>query len=246
MNFDSYVQAFQNLYLEAIAQPEPKFPSLEATFGFKPARKILIIAPHPDDECLMSGLALRAAAEWGSTVGVLPFSYGSKVERQVERKIELQSALKVLGFLLVDFRKNTLHELTVSELTDAVSSFDADVVILPHSNDGHATHVRCSKLAREVLEVFARSEKRTVHLFESEFWQSMQNPNLLIPLSSETVIQMGRALLCHVGEVERNPYHLTLPAWLMDQVRRGSEIKKGSAKKNAVFGQLYRHEVLRA
>ena len=152
----------------------------------------------------------------------------------------------MLGFLLVDSRKNTLHELTVSELTDAVSSFDADVVILPHSNDGHSTHVRCSKLAREVLEVFARSEKRTVHLFESEFWQSMQNPNLLIPLSSEMVIQMGRALLCHVGEVERNPYHLTLPAWLMDQVRRGSEIKKGSAKKNAVFGQLYRHEVLRA
>lgn len=31
----------------------------------------------------------------------------------------------------------------------------------------------------------------------------------------------------HAGEVKRNPYHLRLPAWMMDNVRRGSEVIAG-------------------
>ena len=45
----------------------------------------------------------------------------------------------------------------------------------------------------------------------------------------------------HKGEVSRNPYHLRLPAWYMDQVRRGSErvLGAGTEAATAVFGQLY-------
>jgi hypothetical protein len=46
----------------------------------------------------------------------------------------------------------------------------------------------------------------------------------------------------HAGEVARNPYHLTLPAWMMDNVRRGSELVSGpgAAAPGFAFAALYR------
>ena len=46
----------------------------------------------------------------------------------------------------------------------------------------------------------------------------------------------------HVGEVRRNPYHLLLPAWMQDNVRRGGELVggQGGAAPDFVFAALYR------
>ena len=46
----------------------------------------------------------------------------------------------------------------------------------------------------------------------------------------------------HVGEVKRNPYHLSLPAWMMDNVRRGAELVggQGGAAPDFTFAALYR------
>ncbi|MFX8262361.1 hypothetical protein ABTL46_21145, partial [Acinetobacter baumannii] len=50
------------------------------------------------------------------------------------------------------------------------------------------------------------------------------------------------ALSFHVGEVARNPYHLSLPAWMIDNVRRGGELinKQGRAVPDYSFATLYR------
>jgi hypothetical protein len=42
--------------------------------------------------------------------------------------------------------------------------------------------------------------------------------------------------------VERNPYHLLLPAWMMDNVRRGGEVAggQGGAAPDFAFAALYR------
>ena len=53
---------------------------------------------------------------------------------------------------------------------------------------------------------------------------------------------MMAATTFHVGEVQRNPYHLLLPAWLMDNVRRGAEVAggQGGAAPDFAFAALYR------
>jgi len=50
------------------------------------------------------------------------------------------------------------------------------------------------------------------------------------------------ALSFHVGELQRNPYHLRMPAWLQDNVRRGAELVGGQGGKapDFVFATLYR------
>lgn len=61
----------------------------------------------------------------------------------------------------------------------------------------------------------------------TEFWGQLEKPNTLVEVPEELLSLQMEALAKHVGEVERNPYHLRLPAWMMDSVRRGSEVISG-------------------
>jgi len=77
---------------------------------------------------------------------------------------------------------------------------------------------------------------------ETEFWAQMPTPNVLVESSGADLAALVTALTSHVGEVRRNPYHLTLPAWMMDNVRRGGEWVggQGQAAPDFLFGTLYR------
>ena len=64
----------------------------------------------------------------------------------------------------------------------------------------------------------------------------------MVESSIAEVADLVAAIAFHVGEVQRNPYHLTLPAWMQDNVRRGGEIVggQGGAVPDYRFGTLYR------
>ena len=82
----------------------------------------------------------------------------------------------------------------------------------------------------------------TCYVVECEYWHPMTTPNLLVELSGEHVGELMSALSFHAGEVQRNPYHLEMIAWMMDNVRRGAELVggQGAAAPNYLFGGLYR------
>ena len=75
-----------------------------------------------------------------------------------------------------------------------------------------------------------------------EFWGAMTSPNLMVEVSAPDLADLITALTFHVGEVRRNPYHLTLPAWMVDNVRRGGEVVggQGGAAPDFTFATLYR------
>ena len=69
----------------------------------------------------------------------------------------------------------------------------------------------------------------------------MPRPNLLLGLAPETIARLIIALLCHRGEIANNPYHLSLPARFMDNVRRGREIMQYNGRKPlCTFAEIYR------
>ena len=82
----------------------------------------------------------------------------------------------------------------------------------------------------------------TCRVVETEFWGAMATPNLMVESSIDDLADMMTALSFHVGEVQRNPYHLLVPAWMQDNVRRGAELVggQGGAAPDFDFCTLYR------
>ena len=70
------------------------------------APNVLIFSPHPDDEVIIGGLALRLLREARWRVSNVAVTLGSKRERQSERLAELQACCECIGFELVQVCKN--------------------------------------------------------------------------------------------------------------------------------------------
>ena len=200
---------------------------------------IMILSPHPDDECIMSSLALRLQLENNAHIVNVAVTLGSKVERQEERRQELLNACELLEmeclFLEEDWPKKT------TELKSLIQKYQPSLIIAPHVKDHHPTHIKTGELAKEAIE----SLKYSCVIAWSEFWGPLKNPNFLVEVPTEIVELQMRALALHVGEVARNPYHLRLPAWMMDNVRRGAELigGKGADAPSMPFGILYQIQV---
>jgi LmbE family N-acetylglucosaminyl deacetylase len=215
------------------------------------APKVLIFSPHPDDECIVGGLALRLLREAKLNVTNVAVTLGSKKERRVARQRELQKACGFLGFNLIvaglekinlETRKKNRAQwnVAVKIISKILAEQKSRVIFLPHEADRHPTHVGVHFLVLDALKTLPKNFKCFV--VETEFWGQMANPNLLVESSVENVGDLIAALSLHVGEVKRNPYHARLPAWMMDNVRRGAEIVvgAGASSPDFTFGTIYR------
>ncbi len=212
----------------------------------------LIVSPHPDDECLTGGLALRLRHEAGFEVLNVAATLGSKYERRSERWNELCHACDRLGFALLDPAFEGRQPVTparrqadpagwardVERLAALLDEYQPRILFCPHERDGSATHIGVHWLVRDALQHHAHA----VWLAQTEFWGTLEHPNTLIELENASVIALIDALTCHRGEIARNPYHLRLMSWLADSVRRGGEAVFGAGTQPPAFsfGTLYR------
>jgi hypothetical protein len=92
------------------------------------------------------------------------------------------------------------------------------------------------------MDALRQTADLSCHLLETEFWGQMTTPNLLVEYEADDVGDLIAATSFHVGEVQRNPYHVTLPAWMLDNVRRGAELVggQGGVAPPFLYGQLFR------
>lgn len=192
----------------------------------------LILAPHPDDECITGALPLRLRREAGWRVVNLAVTLGSKLERQAERRAELQAACARLGFEL-----DLPAEPPEAAVARALAQWQPALVLMPHAEDAQPTHQRVHRWGREAIERAGRPT--TVAC--TEFWSTLAAPNFLVMSSLADTADLVQALACHVGEVARNPYHLRLPAFMADALRRGGELVggPGSTPPQGDFATVY-------
>lgn len=250
----SYVNSFTRLVSEGKSLPLGNIPPCQRTATRPDAPVALIFSPHPDDECIIGGLALRLMRESGYRVINIAVTQGSNKERQQPRLTELRNACNWLGFELEQTAPNGLEKITpktrtadpahwaaaVNVIAGTLSRLQPRVILYPHELDWNGTHIGTHHLVMDALITLPSSFR--CHLVETEFWGQMMSPNLLVELSAKDVADLLAALSYHVGEVLRNPYHLRLPAWMQDNVRRGAELVggQGGAAPDYQFGTLYR------
>jgi LmbE family N-acetylglucosaminyl deacetylase len=214
----------------------------------------LIFAPHPDDECVMGGLPRRLLCQSRMNVVDVAVTQGSQLERQQPRLDELGAACAFLGFGLITTEAGGLLRVTQKTRTQDVGHWDScvrviagilererpKIVLFPHDADWNTTHEGVHFLVMDALG--RQAPGFSCYLVETEFWSAMTTPNLMVESSAEDVADLVAGLSCHVGEVKRVPYHLWLPAWMQDNVRRGSELVggQGAAAPDFAFATLYR------
>ena len=216
--------------------------------------KALIFSPHPDDECINGGWALRLLREARWNVVNAAVTLGSQRERRAARLRELRNACASLGFDLIVPGEHGLERINpetrgrdraywraaVRTITWILAEYEPRVIFIPHERDGHPTHTGTHLLVSDALKTLPRDFK--CHVVETEFWGQMAEPNLLVEIGANELADLVAALACHVGEVRRNAYHARLPAWMMDNVRRGAELVggQGGAAPDFTFAMIYR------
>ena len=255
----------QNPYLEMVSGyadlmqkgrqlPLGHMPPLELPPLTPQAPNVLLFSPHPDDECIIGALPLRLRRELRLNVINVAVTQGSNKQRQAGRLEELRHACAYLGFGLVQTAPNGLEKINpqtrqdnpqhwsaaVRTVTALLAQYQPRIVFLPHANDNNSTHKGTHWLVLDALTTMP--DTFSCQIVETEFWGALESPNLMVESPVQDVADLVAALTFHVGEVQRNPYHLSLPAWMQDNVRRGAELVggQGGAAPSFAFATLYR------
>jgi LmbE family N-acetylglucosaminyl deacetylase len=252
--YETFVSRLSEALADARRAPLGGFPDYPLAARRPDAPVALIFSPHPDDEVIIGGWALRLLRQGGWRVINIAVTQGSSRERQQARWQELERCCRCIGFDLEATQPNGLEGVNAKtrsgsperwrEMTGVIAATLARhrprVIFVPHEADWNSTHVGTHHLVADALATLPASFACAV--VETEFWAQMPRPNVLVESSPADLAALITALSWHVGEVRRNPYHLTLPAWMMDNVRRGGEWigGQGQAAPQFLFGTMYR------
>lgn len=249
----AYAQSFEKIITGGKDLPFGGLPSIEKTLVQEDAPVVLIMSPHPDDECIIGGFPLRLMHETGVRVVNVAVSLGSKLDRKAERLEELKKACDWIGFELQETKPGGLDKInlknrkenpsewaeSVQIIAEIIKKWNPQAIFFPHANDWNVTHIGVHQLTLDALNYLASI--KTI-LIETEYWGQMPTPNLMVEISTHQLSQLLSALSYHRGELLRNPFHLRLPGWMQDNVRLGAEVVggQGGHSPNFSFATLYR------
>jgi LmbE family N-acetylglucosaminyl deacetylase len=176
--------------------------------------RVLVVAPHMDDEAIPCGGTLLLHAQAGSTVHVVfttdsggPSSDPTTRERlRRTRQAEAEAARRVLGYgsaESLDFPDGRLvqHEAAVAErLAAAMRAFGPSAVLCPFPADAHADHQATARAAGEAAAAAGfRGE-----VWAYEVWTALW-PNVCIDITAVAAAK-ERAIACYASQTEDRDY----------------------------------------
>lgn len=188
-------------------------------------KRILAIAPHPDDETLGCGGTLLRHFEEGDEVHWLIVTgissdFGFTAQRVASRDQEIDAVAKAYGFCStkrLSFPTMMLDQVPTFELVGAISQAIRDIqphcLYLPYRNDAHSDHAAVYDAATSCTKVFRYPTVKAVYAYETlsetEFGLKPEDPgfrsNLLIDISEflERKIEIMRL---YDGEMRDFPF----------------------------------------
>ena len=124
-------------------------------------KKILVIAPHPDDEIISCGGTIMKYQDLGSeiiiivaTPGVGGYAQDSQKENVLERRHEeLANVKKILKCTLIELNYEDLMvtRKKVATMTNLIRDQQPQVILMPHFSDFHRVHRHLSYICREAI-----------------------------------------------------------------------------------------------
>ena len=196
----------------ALNWPGPQEPELAPYVPLSdwPAKSLLVLAPHPDDEVIACGGLLALAARRQIELHVVIVSDGAKGGDPTAREFESQAAAMVLSqggpWPRLEFWRLPDRELRPdADLRDRIAQIvratDADWVIAPSPFEVHPDH---RAVCRASIEAMASMRPSCPRLMLCEIGQPLI-ANTLVDITS--VLELKRqALRCFVSQLALQAY----------------------------------------
>jgi LmbE family N-acetylglucosaminyl deacetylase len=151
------------------------------------AQRVLVLAPHPDDETLGCGGVLSYYASAGSTVNIVFISDGDRSESIDVRRKEAQEAAKVLGisdltFLGLPDGQVSPDRNSVESLRNLISSRQPDIVFLPFLMDQHPDHLATNAIFLESTNELPGADR--IECWGYEIWTPVY-ANRVVDITAE-------------------------------------------------------------
>ena len=217
--------------------------------------KVLIIAPHPDDETLGCGGTLLKHGSSGDEIHWLIVTnitekYGWEIEKVSRRQEEIKKVSKAYGFKSVhklDFPTMKLDAIPISELVNKISNVIKKVkphfIYLNDQNDIHTDHQIVFKAVMSSSKSFRHPYIQRIlnyeTLSETEFTAPLQGkafqPNVFVDIT-KFFEKKGKIMLEYDSEVMDPPYPRSLDVIEALAKYRGSRI---GVKYAEAFSLLY-------
>ena len=190
--------------------------------SFVPKGKtIMVVSPHPDDSSInIGGTIAKLTSENEVHVFVMTTGHraviegkSSPEERMLVRERESEKDCSLLKcvphFCRLKFYEDmTKVEEDVKVMVEEIRVLKPDIIMLPHKDDDHPTHVASRDIVIKALED-SELNGRHVELWNYESVWSLFNTkkfNTIVPLSEEEMERKMEAIKCHSSQLERTRF----------------------------------------
>lgn len=203
-------------------------------------KKILVIAPHVDDETLGAGGTLLKLKKQGSEIIWFIVTnkntkYGYTFKEVKKRNEEIKHVKKMLGFdtvINLGLKPSSLDIFPKARLVfsieKVISDYTPDTIILPFQNDAHSDHRIVFEAAWATIKVFRQPSIKMVLMMEvpSETNFSLPGisfqPNLFVDISKELSNKL-KIFSTYSSEIHDHPFPRSLKALRSYAFLRGSQ-----------------------
>ena len=166
-----------------------KLYPIEHSSLIKPEYKLLIVAPHPDDEAIGCGGVI---AKYPNQIDILcvnssgvKYDWNKETEEEIAqiRCDEFYNVSKKAGinksYIAKIWGIPPMFKQIKSNFNNYLSQFnfsDYDIIFIPHKYDGHREHRFVSNcLIKKLLK--KSGYKKTLKIARYEVWEALNNPN---------------------------------------------------------------------
>jgi N-acetylglucosamine malate deacetylase 1 len=176
---------------------------------------VLVIAPHPDDEVIGCGGAIRLRVERGERVSVVFLTSGElglkhlpREQAWTTREAEARKAAKILGLAKLHFLRQPDWMLgdhaaaAARALQPVLKKVRPDVIYLPHPNDGHPDHQATLPILQAALK---GGHGRKPELLAYEIWTPLAAHDFTLDIS-RVMPRKLRALRAHRSQLGEFDY----------------------------------------
>ena len=214
--------------------------------------RVVVIAPHNDDEILGAGGTMAKLAKQGHEVIVCEVTAGDLDNEMVQlQKREAVASHELIGVKthFMDLPVVGLKEMKTTELNSSfqkhLTELAPDIVFIPHKGDMHIDHRMTIEAAMVALRPVTFPGLKAIYAYETlseTDWNtpSVDNafiPTLFVDISEEIDVKL-EAMKCHASQLCDYPHPRSIEAMRALAMHRGSTVCKEYAEAFMVIREV--------